>query len=64
MYEIQEKFVSCGIAYRYLSLSILFSSYVDDIDLEDHKEIRKEQSILGALNKKKLAGKFQALKGL
>ncbi|XP_024641061.1 uncharacterized protein [Medicago truncatula] len=36
---------------------------LDDIDLEDHKEIRKEQSILGALNKKKLAGKFQALKG-
>ncbi|RDY11140.1 Syntaxin-binding protein 5, partial [Mucuna pruriens] len=36
---------------------------IDDIDLEDHGEKRKEQSILGALNKKKLAGKFQSLKG-
>ncbi|KAI5438541.1 hypothetical protein KIW84_024323, partial [Lathyrus oleraceus] len=38
-------------------------SSLDDMDLENHREIRKEQSILGALNKKKLAGKFQALKG-
>ncbi|PNY10204.1 syntaxin-binding protein 5-like, partial [Trifolium pratense] len=38
-------------------------SNLDDTDLEHHREIRKEQSILGALNKKKLAGKFQALKG-
>ncbi|XP_061351439.1 uncharacterized protein LOC133296460 [Gastrolobium bilobum] len=36
---------------------------IDDIDIDDHEEKRKEQSILGALNKKKLAGKFQALKG-
>ncbi|KAG4386602.1 hypothetical protein GLYMA_11G085900v4 [Glycine max] len=36
---------------------------IDDIDLEDHVEKRKEQSILGALNKKKLAGTFQSLKG-
>ncbi|KAK7406932.1 hypothetical protein VNO78_08568 [Psophocarpus tetragonolobus] len=36
---------------------------IDDIDLDDHGEKRKEQSILGALNKKKLAGKFQSLKG-
>ncbi|KAI4327839.1 hypothetical protein L6164_020257 [Bauhinia variegata] len=36
---------------------------IDDIDLEDPGEKRKEQNILGALNKKKLAGKFQALKG-
>ncbi|XP_027193278.2 uncharacterized protein [Cicer arietinum] len=36
---------------------------IDDIDLEDHREIRKEQSLLGALNKMKLAGKYQALKG-
>ncbi|WVZ11788.1 hypothetical protein V8G54_016318 [Vigna mungo] len=36
---------------------------IDDIDLEDHEEKRKEQSILGALNKKKLVGKFQSLKG-
>ncbi|KAK7360314.1 hypothetical protein VNO77_02298 [Canavalia gladiata] len=36
---------------------------IDDIDLDDHEEKRKEQSILGALNKKKLTGKFQALKG-
>ncbi|XP_020218072.1 uncharacterized protein LOC109801420 [Cajanus cajan] len=36
---------------------------IDDIDLEDHGEKRKEQSILGALNKKNLAGKFQSLKG-
>lgn len=43
---------------------MLFSSYIDDIDLEDHGEKRKEQSIFGALNKKKLAGKFQAMKGL
>ncbi|BAT99874.1 hypothetical protein VIGAN_10141300 [Vigna angularis var. angularis] len=35
----------------------------NDIDLEDHEEKRKEQSILGALNKKKLVGKFQSLKG-
>ncbi|KAJ1403849.1 WD40/YVTN repeat-like-containing domain superfamily [Sesbania bispinosa] len=36
---------------------------IDDIDIEDHGEKRKEQSILGALNKKNLAGKFQVLKG-
>lgn len=36
---------------------------IDDIDIEDHGEKRKEQSILGALNKKNLAGKFQALRG-
>ncbi|RDY02840.1 Syntaxin-binding protein 5, partial [Mucuna pruriens] len=36
---------------------------IDDIDLDDHEEKRKDQSILGALNKKKLTGKFQALKG-
>ncbi|XP_027348737.1 uncharacterized protein LOC113860236 [Abrus precatorius] len=36
---------------------------IDDIHLDDHEEKRKEQSILGALNKKKLTGKFQALKG-
>nr|KYP36996.1 hypothetical protein KK1_041853 [Cajanus cajan] len=36
---------------------------IDDIDLDDHDEKRKDQSILGALNKKKLTGKFQALKG-
>ncbi|TKY70241.1 Syntaxin-binding protein 5 [Spatholobus suberectus] len=36
---------------------------IDDIDLEDHGEKRKEQSILGALDKKKLAGKFRSLKG-
>ncbi|XP_027909393.1 uncharacterized protein LOC114168683 isoform X1 [Vigna unguiculata] len=36
---------------------------IDDIDLEDHGEKHKEQSILGALNKKKLVGKFQSLKG-
>ncbi|KAL2966239.1 hypothetical protein AAZX31_16G104900 [Glycine max] len=33
------------------------------IDLDDHEEKHKDQSILGALNKKKLTGKFQALKG-
>ncbi|KAH1234380.1 Syntaxin-binding protein 5 [Glycine max] len=36
---------------------------IDDIDLDDHEEKRKDQSILGALNKKKLTGKFQVLKG-
>ncbi|KAK7379694.1 hypothetical protein VNO78_34383 [Psophocarpus tetragonolobus] len=36
---------------------------IDDIDIDDHEEKRKDQSILGALNKKKLTGKFQALKG-
>ncbi|RYQ81230.1 hypothetical protein Ahy_Scaffold1g107211 [Arachis hypogaea] len=36
---------------------------LDDIDLDDHVEKRKEQSILGALNKKKLAGKLNAFKG-
>ncbi|XP_068468684.1 lethal(2) giant larvae protein homolog SRO77 [Phaseolus vulgaris] len=36
---------------------------IDDIDLEDHGEKRKEQSILGSLNKKNLVGKFQSLKG-
>ncbi|KAF7829057.1 Syntaxin-binding protein 5 [Senna tora] len=36
---------------------------IDDIDLDDPGEKRKDQNILGALNKKKLAGKFQALKG-
>ncbi|KAL2348696.1 hypothetical protein Fmac_002696 [Flemingia macrophylla] len=36
---------------------------IDDIDLEDHGEKRKEQSILGTLNKKNLTGKFQSLKG-
>ncbi|KAK7252631.1 hypothetical protein RIF29_36717 [Crotalaria pallida] len=36
---------------------------IDDIDLDDHVEKPKEQSILGGLNKKKWAGKFQAMKG-
>lgn len=38
---------------------------IDDIDLDDHVEKRKDHGILGigALNKKKLTGKFQALKG-
>ncbi|XP_020997668.1 uncharacterized protein LOC107487292 [Arachis duranensis] len=36
---------------------------LDDIHLDDHVEKRKEQSILGALNKKKLAGKLNAFKG-
>ncbi|KAJ1413328.1 WD40/YVTN repeat-like-containing domain superfamily [Sesbania bispinosa] len=36
---------------------------IDDIDIDDIEEKPKEQKILGALNKKKLAGKFQALKG-
>ncbi|KAK4261998.1 hypothetical protein QN277_027615 [Acacia crassicarpa] len=36
---------------------------IDDIDLEDPGEKRKDQRILGTLNKKNLAGKFQALKG-
>lgn len=35
---------------------------IDDIDLEDHAEKRKEPHLLGAFNKN-LAGKFQALKG-
>ncbi|KAK2427188.1 Transducin/WD40 repeat superfamily protein [Trifolium repens] len=38
-------------------------SNLDDTNQENHREIRKEQSILGTLNKKKLAGNFQALKG-
>lgn len=38
-------------------------SFTDDIDLDDHVEKRKDHGILGALNKKKLTGKFQALKG-
>ncbi|CAL0314269.1 unnamed protein product [Lupinus luteus] len=36
---------------------------IDDIDLEDPVEKHKGQSILGALNKKNLAGTFQAMKG-
>ncbi|KAK7262765.1 hypothetical protein RJT34_30345 [Clitoria ternatea] len=36
---------------------------IDDIDFDDHEEKRKDQSLLGALNKKKLTGKLQALKG-
>ncbi|MED6220148.1 hypothetical protein PIB30_117537 [Stylosanthes scabra] len=36
---------------------------LDDIVLDDPVEKRKEQSILGALNKKKLAGKLNAFKG-
>ncbi|XP_058767582.1 uncharacterized protein LOC131641293 [Vicia villosa] len=38
---------------------------IDDIDLDDHVEKRKDRGImgLGGLNKKKLTGKFQALKG-
>ncbi|CAJ2635925.1 unnamed protein product [Trifolium pratense] len=38
---------------------------IDDIDLDDHVEKRKDHGILGlgALNKKKLTGKFNALKG-
>ncbi|KAL5099676.1 hypothetical protein RYX36_004003, partial [Vicia faba] len=39
------------------------NNIVDESKLESSLEIRKEQSILGVLNKKKLAGKFQALKG-
>ncbi|XP_047178116.1 uncharacterized protein LOC124845114 [Vigna umbellata] len=36
---------------------------IDDIDLDDHEEKRKDQGILGGFNKKKLPAKFQALKG-
>ncbi|KAF1874946.1 hypothetical protein Lal_00007562 [Lupinus albus] len=36
---------------------------IDDIDIEDHVEKHKGQSILGALNKKNFAGTFQAMKG-
>ncbi|CAL0313098.1 unnamed protein product [Lupinus luteus] len=36
---------------------------IDDIDLDDDEGKHKEHSILGGLSKKKLAGKFQALKG-
>ncbi|GAU46589.1 hypothetical protein TSUD_186580 [Trifolium subterraneum] len=38
---------------------------IDDIDLDDHVEKRKDHGILGlgAINKKKLTGKFNALKG-
>ncbi|RYQ81759.1 hypothetical protein Ahy_B10g100368 isoform D [Arachis hypogaea] len=38
---------------------------IDDIDIDDHEEKHREQNKLGlgALNKKKLAGKFHALKG-
>ncbi|CAJ1942207.1 unnamed protein product [Sphenostylis stenocarpa] len=36
---------------------------IDDIDLDDHEEKHKDQGILGGLGKKKLTGKFQALKG-
>jgi len=35
----------------------------DDIDLDDHEEKRKDQGIMGSFNKKKLPGKFEALKG-
>ncbi|KAK8471598.1 hypothetical protein PHAVU_003G270100 [Phaseolus vulgaris] len=36
---------------------------IDDIDLDDHEEKRKDQGIMGSFNKKKLPGKFEALKG-
>ncbi|KAL2334232.1 hypothetical protein Fmac_015445 [Flemingia macrophylla] len=36
---------------------------IDDIDLDDHEEKRRDHSILRALNKKKFTGKFQALTG-
>ncbi|OAY57661.1 uncharacterized protein LOC110609749 isoform X2 [Manihot esculenta] len=36
---------------------------IDDIDLDDHEERPKDQNILAALNKQKLASKFQAFKG-
>ncbi|KAJ7944051.1 Transducin/WD40 repeat protein [Quillaja saponaria] len=36
---------------------------IDDIDLDDPGEKRRDQNMLGALSKKKLASKFQALKG-
>ncbi|XP_054775821.1 uncharacterized protein LOC129284382 [Prosopis cineraria] len=36
---------------------------IDDIDLGDPRERRKDQRILGTLNKTNLTGKFQALKG-
>ncbi|KDP43769.1 hypothetical protein JCGZ_22396 [Jatropha curcas] len=36
---------------------------IDDIDLDDHEEKPKDQNILAALNKQKLASKFQAFTG-
>lgn len=51
------------IKFEINNLICALSSCTDDIDLDDHEEKRKDQSILGALNKKKLTGKFQALKG-
>lgn len=41
----------------------LFVACKDDIDLDDHEERPKDQNILAALNKQKLASKFQAFKG-
>lgn len=43
-----------------IAWSVVFE---DDIDLDDPGEKPKEQSMLTALNKQKLASKFQALKG-
>lgn len=51
--------------YELTNFRCVPSSSTDDIDLDDHVEKRKDRGILGigGLNKKKLSGKFQALKG-
>jgi hypothetical protein len=51
--------------FELINLRLLASSFTDDIDLDDHVEKRKDHGILGlgALDKKKLTGKFNALKG-
>lgn len=41
----------------------LFLVHKDDIDIEVAAEKPKEQNMLGALNKKSLANKFNAMKG-
>jgi hypothetical protein len=50
---------------QYFDLSSLFHYLVclDDIDLDDPVEKTKDQNLLAALNKKKLASKFQAFTG-
>lgn len=49
--------------YTLNMLSCPFFLFSDDIDLEDPVEKPKEQSMLGSLNKQKLASTFNSFKG-
>lgn len=64
-HQNQTQSIKWIMKFELINLRCVPSFFTDDIDLDDHVEKRKDHGILGigALNKKKLTGKFQALKG-